>query len=635
MQAPIRLKLFVLLSLMLFAVAAIAADGVSARLDRNKIAEGETVVLTVTASGGVSGDPDVSALAKDFDLIDRRQGMKMQIINGRSSSSRDWQFTLAPRRSGTLDIPAIKIGSATTMALQLDVLPPDEMAKQSAGQGAPRPVMLEIETSAKKPYVQQKVIYTVRLLTSGPLNRASLSDPSVNGAIVERLGKETRYQTQRNGRPYQAIERRYAIFPQRSGELRVDGPLFSGQVTEPGQRRGSLRDRMFGGRDPFAQFDNFFGSDPFADMRDPFARGRPLHLRGRGVVLDVQPQPAGASTPWLPAESLTLNEVWLPDPPIFRVGEPIKRTIAITAQGLSATQLPDLNLTAAPALNVYPDKPQVQTRAEGDTLIAQKVIKAAVVPTAAGRITLPAVALEWWDTQAGESRVARLPARDIEVLPGPAGASNAATAKQSPARQSMSAAPAPAQVESPDSLAASDVTVAVASTGGAGGARGSDDLWPYLVLLLILALLATTVRWLRARSSTHEPSLARTNGTGAPLPVTADAAQARERVERYCRAGDAKAARQALLDWAAAVWPGDSPRRLDELAARLGAVAVSTLRELDRYLYAAGSGSQRADWDGAAAWRLLEPLMKKATGPNANERRESALPPLYPQGEKG
>ena len=72
----------------------------------------------------VLGDePDVSPLAQDFDLLSSSQSMQMSMINGRSTSSRGWQFVLGPKRTGKLSVPAIRIGGATTKPLELEVLP--------------------------------------------------------------------------------------------------------------------------------------------------------------------------------------------------------------------------------------------------------------------------------------------------------------------------------------------------------------------------------------------------------------------------------------------------------------------------------------------------------------------------------
>ena len=53
----------------------------------------------------------------------------MQMINGRTSSWREWQVVLAPKRLGKLSVPALSVGNAKTPTLSLEVLAADQAAK--------------------------------------------------------------------------------------------------------------------------------------------------------------------------------------------------------------------------------------------------------------------------------------------------------------------------------------------------------------------------------------------------------------------------------------------------------------------------------------------------------------------------
>ncbi|MEZ5581408.1 MAG: hypothetical protein R3F37_00205 [Candidatus Competibacteraceae bacterium] len=91
--------------------------------------------------------------------------------------------------------------------------------------------MIEVQAEPADPYVQAQVQYTVRLLFAVPLLDGSLDAPQPANAVVERLGDDVSYETQRNGRRYRVIERRYALFAQRSGA--DDSALeFQGRVAD-------------------------------------------------------------------------------------------------------------------------------------------------------------------------------------------------------------------------------------------------------------------------------------------------------------------------------------------------------------------------------------------------------------------
>lgn len=596
------------------------AAGLDARLDRNKIVEGDTVVLTLKADGSSQGSPNLRPLSKDFAVLNQSQSTSMQFINGRSSSSREWQVMLSPKHSGKLTVPALHMGSLSSAPIRLQVLP----AAQAAKLGKAQPVLLQVEATPDKPYVQGQILYTVRLLTRVPLEQASLSDPVAGDAIVQRMGKDQYSSTYHDGQSYRVIERRYVIFPQHSGSLHIQGPTLNAQVAEPNSGRSRRATQG-----PFSQFDQLFGQSPFAG----FAATRPIQLHARSVDVDVQAQPPGTPTPWLPAESLKLSEQWSPNPPVFQVGEPVTRSLIIDAKGLSAVQLPDLSQANVPGINQYPDRPTSHTGISDNTVVSQKVIKVALVPSRAGRFTLPAIKLAWWNTKTHRQEVASLPARTIQVKPGVGAATAAPTA---PAAGSMSAPSggAPAAAAPASSGASSGGPSAAAPAANHSSPKGAvmrwlgpiDQAghWPWLAAGFALLWLLTGGLWLAARRSAPAAAL---SGGDSPKQVEPrpDSRAALQAAAAAFRANNARAARQALLDWGAASWPEQPPRQLQQLKQRLAPAAGVILDQLDRHLYAPDGKS----WNGERDWELLEPLLK---GPAAGSAGQAAnpLPPLYP-----
>jgi hypothetical protein len=596
------------------------AGTLDAQLDRTRITEGETVRLQLSTSDDVRGEPDLDPLTADFEILGRSQGSRLNIVNGQRTSTRQWQVVLLPRHAGDLTVPALRLGSLASQPLPLEVLP--ATAAQAGGADAGAPVLVEVEADPAAPYVQGEVGYVVRVLSRVPLHEASLSEPSAGDAIVEPAGEDRQYTTQRNGTTYQVTERRYAIYPQHSGPLTIQGPVLSAAVPVQDGRRRSLRERFFGGG-PFADMDRLLGGAPFADFPDfdsLFTETRPVRLHGEDVALDVQPRPAGVQGDWLPAKSLTLTEAWSPDPPVFRVGEPVTRTIALIADGVSAAQLPDLALPAVAGLKAYPDQPQNETHAQDGSLITTRTLRTALIPTAPGKLTLPGLQVHWWDTRAQQARVATLPGRTVEVLPGTAG-SAAADLPGAPA------APAP-----PVTAPAGGAAQGPAADGGpalpAGQAVAArTSYWPWLAGAATAGWLVTLVLWWRSRgrSAAPRPAPARDD---APSPARQRAA-CRTRLQEACRTDDPRAARAALLDWAALQWPDAPPRGLSGLAGHLdGSAAHPVIVDLNRVLY---DGSRQPRWDGQAAWPVLERLLDETPAARDDTSRAGPLPDLYPR----
>jgi len=592
------------------------AGTLEAQIDRTRITQGETVTLQLSVSDDIQGNPDLSPLDKDFDILSRSEGSRFNIINGHSSATREWQLVLLPKHEGDLTIPAVRLGGMESQPLQLKVMP--AAATQSGAAGTTgQPVLVEVEAEPEHPYVQGEVAYRVRILSRVPLNEASLGEPQAGDAIVEQAGEDNHYTTQRNGTTYQVIERRYVIFPQHSGTLRINGPTLAAAVPVRNSGRRSLRERFFG-KDPFKDMEKFFGGAPFADFPDIgglFTETRPVRIRGRDITLNVLPQPAGVQGQWLPAKSLSLAEAWSPDPPVFRVGEPVTRTIALIVDGLSAAQLPDLAPPLPSGMKAYPDQPQNETRAEADSLITTRTLKTALIPTAPGSVTLPEFRIHWWDTEAQQPRVATLPARTFQVLPPRAGTS-AATATGAPATAGANAAaPAAASTSSHTDMQALQP-------------KPQPAYWPGIAAAVTAGWLVTLVLW-RISSTRGRNGIPRPAPAGDAAPSRRQQlGQCRTRLKNACHSNDPRAAKAALLDWAVLQWPAAPPRDLSALAGRISnAAARGEIIALDRLLYA---GDAQQGWDSHAAWPVLEQvLVQKA--PTADSGTDEPLPDLYPR----
>jgi hypothetical protein len=130
----------------------------------------------------------------------------------------------------------------------------------------------------------------------------------------------------------------------------------------------------------------------------------------------------------------------------------------------------------------------------------------------------------------------------------------------------------------------------------------------------VFTLLAWWWRSRVSRAGVREPPPERTTRAGA--------GRARKQFQAACACGDAAAARDALLDWAAAHWPDDPPRGLQALAQRLNdSGAREALTGLQRALYKGG------DWNGK---RLAAHLQQLPQDGRERHRREPGLAPLYP-----
>ncbi|MCF6236847.1 MAG: BatD family protein [Gammaproteobacteria bacterium] len=568
---------FILLMLLALLLSNIAsAQNVTARIDRTQIQEYESVWLIIRSSSSSSQSPDLAPLEKDFDVLGQSKSSSVNIVNGKMESNSEWSINLMPKRTGELQIPPIAIGDDFTSPITLKVKPASNLSDSNEN----RNIFIETEVEERQVYVQSQIAYTVKLLYSVGLDGGSLTEPELKNAVIERLGEDISYDTERNGQHYKVIERRYAIFPQNSGELIIPAIEFNGQIID-------------GSRQP--QRRNIF--DPFGRQQT-----RPVRLKSEAVRMTVLPQP-DQSTAWIPARKLTLLEQWSPKTPEFRVGEPVTRTIQIQAEGLSASLLPEITLPAVDGIKIYPDQPVTENKTDGSWMTGTRQEKIAMIPTTAGSLTLPEINITWWNTQTKKAQVATLPARNIEVLPA---LTNGQTEQ-------------PVTLTPPSSLL--DPT---ANTNFSSQPPKIDQFpWYWLTLFFGIAWLVTLVAWWKAKHSTQISTPAQVvNGIN-----NSSLRSVKKALKTACNNNDSRQARTALLNWANIVWPTTQWTGLNSIAQQFNNPSLqSAITELDQNLY-----SNDADtWNGKILWDLIS----KQEWPKKNSASShTVLSPLYPMGK--
>ncbi len=553
------IRLMLWLCILIFSVPAGAA--LEASVDRTRLIEGETLELTLeTEAANRFNLPELAPLEEHFAIQNSRQLSLVSQLDGKTQPVTRWVITLLPKRTGYVVIPPLSVDTLSSDPISLQVLTSSEAARDNTAQMAP--VFIDAEVDTETPYVQAQVLLTLRVYHSVSLyDDSTLTGLDFPDARVESLGPPRNYERLINGIRHGVIEVRYAIFPQRSGELEVPSQLFTA-TTMPSRSADSA-----------------------------LSRGRLVQVRSPGINLQVRPIPPNypPGAPWLPATDLSLSQSWQPDPGLdLLAGESLTRTLTVTAEGLNASQLPELSSlgeAAITGLREYTDQPELENSVVDNGISGLRQDSAALLVQQAGAFQIPALRLYWWDTASDSLRETQLDPIALNVM----------------SSQSFAAAAPPASVQASEEFLVSPL------------------LWPWQLAtaLLGLALIISLGALWRLRGV-----LQRLNNPYQDEEIFDEEIQGNPLtdLQSACRTNQPAEARKALETWAR---QQDSEGLIG--LTHLHPELAEALDELNACLF----GQAEHNWRGKPLWRAVRMVVQSRK--RQSEALEPALDSLYPK----
>ncbi|EAW40753.1 Forkhead-associated protein [marine gamma proteobacterium HTCC2080] len=494
---------------------------ITAEVDRTNIAMGETLRLTLTADAGERPDQiSLDQLEIDFEILQRSSSTSARLIGGEQNITRTLEIELSPLREGVLTIPAFNTGGRRTTPTAVKVSPEPEYAL------AEELVTFDATVDNTEVYVQAQVILTITLQQAINLDNRAVSDVDIPDTYQEALEQKS-FQRRSGGRLWQVTELRYALFPQKSGDLLVPAIAFSGRELLPG--RSLLGARL----------------------------GRRIAIKSDPINIRVKPVPATfPGDVWLPAQQLSLTSRWSAAPEQLSTGDSTTRTLEITAQGLQGSQLPPVTSLGGTGgikgLRFYPDKETIEQREIPLGLEGYRLQSEALVSSEAGNWTLPERTIPWWNTKTDTLEFARLPEERIRVT----------------------------DLLAPKDSANSDIATTPVLTEGT---TVSGRLWQISAATgWLLAAILGALLWLRRRDTNANPPHDQAD-------IDAQKTQHLMSVRKACSTNDPVAARLAVLTWGHKRFDDSSPNTLNEIAARVGGDLAEELRAIDTLLFSKDS----------------------------------------------
>ena len=575
------IKTMIIRTFLFFSIVAttvVHAANITVTTSRNPVALDDSFHLVYEADSSVDDDPDFSPIYKNFDVLNSSQSTNMRSVNGSWSMKKTWDLAVMAKTVGKFTIPAIAFGNDTSPAIQVTVsnsTSPNSVSPD--GQSTiPAKIFLESSIDKKTGWVQSQLIYTVRLLRTVSIAGASITDPVTSDAdaIIQKISEDN-YQTTRNGIRYEVFERRYAIFPQKSGQLKINPATFEGRVNA---------------EQPRTIFDQFRMS------------GQLKRLRSKAISATIKAAPATINLQdWLPATEVQLVEEWSDDIQNIKTGDPVTRTITLAAVGLTAVQLPDLKFEEIDGLKQYPDKPITEDRASTSGITGLKQIKVALIPTVAGSYTLPEIKLQWWNTETNKKETAIIPEK-VLVAAGSATTNNIVTIAE----------PSQAQtIQDDQEIVGDKQPVSISSIAA------DNSLWKYIALAFALAWLITLLVLFKKPKAINpdEPSPPRRSALAVKPAIAA--------VKKHAANNDAINVRTALIEWAKAAYDDDHINNLSQVSKKCSPQLSLTIRQLNESLYS----KEHLGWNGK---ELLSRFKDEQALTVKNKNKNgTTLKPLY------
>ena len=554
------------------------ADSFVAKVNRNSVPLGEAFILTLQYDGAPgNSEPDLSPLNKDFNIHSVGRSAQHRSINGITSNIYQWNVSLSPKKTSKIIIPAISFKSFSSAPIEITVsntsVSGTSVPKFSIGRTINKHDLL----------VQEQIIYTLLIKTTEEVHGdiPQFADNGNHDWVIKQLGKPAVSSEYDNGIEVHNITINYALFPQKSGKLKIPELQFNGYYIDSNKLKNN------GFSHSFSSFldDNFFSGFGVTPALTP------ITLTAQPIMVDVLPIPADNNGHWwLPSTKVEISSDWENALPQFKVGEAVNRKIKLTAFGVADTQLPKLAFSETPALKQYPDNPEYKSIVLNQGIVSEMSVNAVYIPQQGGKITIPSIEVPWYNINTKNIEKAVLPAFDVAVT---------------------GSTPKIVSSETFNTNSLPDVSAPV----------GKEKIVPKNTIMsvkIIIGLVAIAfslgllVSWLILRFYRLAKSSSKTENSTPSANI-----------DKILHTQNLKDIRNEILLWARACFPHSKILNLDDVS------AIFADEELSRLLQQLGANiysGQNNKFDNNQLYKTIKKLNKKQ---NKQKKQKPLLPELY------
>lgn len=367
----------------------------TASVDRTRAGQADPVLftLTITSDENLPHVPAPQLDLREFYAEGPSISTRMEMVNFRTTFTRQLQYSLIARRTGRLTIgPArLEIGGQAyqTKAIQLDIVPGS--LRQAAGgqEKADLKAELFVRTQADQEmiYVGQQLVLDYELCYRFALNSVGFKElPDYSGFWAKELFVAQQLHPQRETIGGEAFNvaplRRVVLFPTSAGTHQIDPLAISCKLPQRG--RSSVWD---------------FLDDPF------FGGGRGQHavVSSQALRIEVMPLPAGKPPEFTGAVGRFSLQARA-QPLELAAGDPVTLKVEISGQGnIDAVKPPALE--GLDGFTVYDPKVEEEEKVEDGRYGGSRRFEYLLIPQRGGPQEIPPVRFAYFDPKQAEYRI--------------------------------------------------------------------------------------------------------------------------------------------------------------------------------------------------------------------------------------
>lgn len=435
------LGVLVLGSALLLSSAALAEDvQVTSSLDKRSVSVGEEIHLTIRVTGPTANLQAPRLPVPDgFDSYYTGRASHMTFVNGVSSSSVEFSYTLIPQKAGrfTIDPVQVQVGmqpyrtdpivievlgdsgqvpsqsASRTSAPVVPQMPSQPQAYPQQTPQAPQPVVsqtpddnifVQAWIDRKSVYQNEQLLLTYSLYTRYDTRYEGFEkEPETSGFWIEDfpMEREIERETVRmNGKRYvKADVKKTALFPTAPGTYSI----------QPGSLKVSIREEPRGS----SVFDEFF-SDSFFNSGSFFARRQNRLLNPPPIQLTVKPLPESGKPAGFQGAVGQFRISATIDRDKVKQNEPVTMKLTIEGEGnietLTRPKIPELS-----GFKTYDADTSSQLFKTGNVIGGAKSFEIAFIPKDEGKVFIPPLDFSFFDPRAERYVTLRTPNFPVTV----------------------------------------------------------------------------------------------------------------------------------------------------------------------------------------------------------------------------